>query len=237
MISRLASEDLQDLRAEGLLPTDEDVIRLHVLGCRVSDGQDTTAANAPRWAFAGSTVFWEPTVGALEWYKFAKSLAADDDTEDWLFAFACAHGRKRGFFAALCDRESVERSLGQWLFSLNATRAEVERAVAYVAGANDVKPTKTPATKDAESRARGNFDAVEDMIRSAAAELGMPMDDILVQPPSRLRGMIYAAHVQAGMELTRSSAKAHAEYLATLAEIAARLRRERDETAAPEKKE
>ena len=47
--------------------------------------------------------------------------------------------------------------------------------------------------------------------------------------------MIYAAHVQAGMEMTKTSARAHADYLATLNAITARLRAEksrRDEQAA-----
>ena len=57
MISQLAKDDLDDLRAEGLTPSDEDIIRLHALGRRVSDGQETTAYNAPRFAIAGGVVF------------------------------------------------------------------------------------------------------------------------------------------------------------------------------------
>ena len=44
--------------------------------------------------------------------------------------------------------------------------------------------------------------------------------------------MIYAAHVQAGMEMTKTSAKAHADYLATLNAIAKRLREEKAGDAA-----
>lgn len=39
--------------------------------------------------------------------------------------------------------------------------------------------------------------------------------------------MIHAAHVQAGMALTPSTAKAHADYLATLKAITKRLRDEK----------
>ena len=64
MISQLAKDDLDDLRAEGLTPSDEDVIRLHALAARISDGPETTAYNVPRFAVAGGVVFWEPTMAA-----------------------------------------------------------------------------------------------------------------------------------------------------------------------------
>ena len=41
-------------------------------------------------------------------------------------------------------------------------------------------------------------------------------------------GMIYDANVRAGMEMTKSAAKAHAEYLATLKSVRERLTKERD---------
>ena len=61
----------------------------------------------------------------------------------------------------------------------------------------------------------------------AAAATGLTFNDLMLQTPSRLRGMIYAAHVQAGMQMTKVSAKAHADYLATLDAIAKRLRAEK----------
>lgn len=227
MISQLAKEDLQDLRDAGLQPSDEDVVRLHALALRITDGPETNAANAPRWATAGAVVFYEPTVGAREWFRFARAFVADEDTEDMLFAFACANGRRRGYLDALRDKADIERALGQFLFSLNATASEVTRAVNYVTlGLDRVEPAeakKTDPTKD-----RGNYDALEDLIQQAAASTGLTMDDILTQTPSRLWGMIYAANVKAGMEMTKTTAKAHAEYLATLHEIRQRLTAERN---------
>ena len=76
-------------------------------------------------------------------------------------------------------------------------------------------------------REQRNFANLEEILARAAAATGLTFDDIMVQTPSRLRGMIYAAHVQAGMEMSKTSARAHAEYLATLDAIAKRLRAEK----------
>ena len=72
MTSELAKDDLEDLRAEGLTPTDDDIIRLHALALEITNGSETTAANTPRWATAGGVVFWEPTMAARFWYGYAK---------------------------------------------------------------------------------------------------------------------------------------------------------------------
>ena len=234
MISQLAKDDLDDLRAEGLTPSDEDVIRLHALAARISDGPETTAYNAPRFAVAGGVVFWEPTMAAQFWYSYAKRYADDTETEDWLFAFACAKGRERGYLDGLHDPEEIQCALGHFIASVTATKAEVENAVYYAAvGIEDPKPEKTDIAKEREKnetpdeRERRNFAALEEKLAEAAAATGLTFDDLMCQTPSRLSGMIYAAHVQAGMKLTKTSAKAHADYLATLNAIAKRLREEK----------
>ena len=239
MISQLAKEDLEDLRAEGLSPSDEDIIRLHALALKITDGQETTAYNAPRFAVAGGVVFWEPTMAAFYWYGYAKRYADDEPTADWMFAFACAHGRERGYLDGLRDPEDIQRALGQFVGGVVATKAEVDSAVYYAAvGVEDPKPEKTEAAKERErnttpdERERRNFAALEETLSAAAVATGLTFDDLMCQTPSRLRGMIYAAHVQAGMEMTKTSARAHADYMATLNAITARLRAEKSEREA-----
>lgn len=240
MTSDLAAGDLEDLRAEGLTPTDDDVIRLHALALKISDGPETTAFNTPRWGTAGGVVFWEPTMAARFWYGYAKQFADDQDTEDWLFAFACAKGRDRNFLDTLHDPEEIECALGCFISSITATKEEVERAVYYATmGEGEVVAEKTELQKqhDAEEEKRTdkeqrNFASLESILAKAAAATGLTFDDLMTQTPSRLRGMIYAAHVQAGMTMTKTSAKAHAEYLATLDAISKRLRGEKEARAA-----
>lgn len=233
MFSQLAKEDLDDLRAEGLNPTDEDVIRLHALAARITDGPETTAYNAPRFATAGGVVFFEPTMASFFWYSYAKRFADDQPTEDWLFAFACARGRERGYLEKLKDPEEIQCALGQFIGSCVATKAEVEAAVYYVTVGDTVCPERTELAKkteerlDPDERERRNYAELEDRLARAAAVTGFTFDDLMVQTPSRLRALIYAAHVEAGMKLTKTAAKAHADYLATLHAVAERLRAER----------
>lgn len=238
MLSQLASDDLADLRADGLNPTDADVVRLNALALQISDGPETTAYSMPRFAVAGGVVFWEPTVAAFKWYDFAKTFADGETMEDWMFAFACANGRRRGAFDALYDPAAIERAMGEFLGGLSCTHAEVERAIYHVTvGADNEKPEKTPLAKarDADltptERERRNYAAMEDTLSKAAVATGFTYEDLMLHTPSRLVGYIYAAHVEAGDKLTQTSAAAHASYLATLHAIQDRLRAERDATA------
>lgn len=234
MISQLAKDDLEDLRAEGLAPTDEDIIRLHALALRITNGPETTAATAPRFAVVGGVVFWELTLAARYWLNFACRFAKDDATDFWLFAFASANGRRRGYLSALQDPGEIERALGSFLGKISATRAEVENALNFVAyGHDDVKPEPTDMAKASKAdempddRKARNLQRMEKLLAEAAAATGLTFDDIMMQTTSRLRAMIYEANVLAGMELTRTSARANADYLATYNAIASRLRAEK----------
>jgi len=240
MTSPLATGDLEDLRAEGLTPTDDDIIRLHALGVKITNGGETTAYNTPRWATAGGVVFWEPTMAARFWYAYAKQYADDAETEDWLFAYACAYGKDKDWLDKLHDPEEIECALGVFMSSITATKEEVERAVYFAAVGNtgvEAEMTELAKQRERESTAHAdreqrNYAALEEIMAQAAASTGLTFDDLMTQTPSRLRGMIYAAHVQAGLTMTKTSAKAHADYLATLSAIEKRLRAEKQAAAA-----
>jgi len=243
MISQLAKEDLQDLRDAGLQPTDDDVIRLHAIACRLSEGAETTAACAPRFAICGGLVFWEPTLAAWDWFKYAKTFAVEDAIEEMMFSFACVHGRERGYLENLRAPGEIEKAVGTFLGTLTATRSEVIRAVNYVTiGHDDVVPEKTELAKKKEAdekedgRIRDNYSAVETILTRAAAATGLTYEDLMIQTPSRLNAMIYNANVLARMQMTANTAKAHAEYLATLRAIRKRLTEEKSRAASSNEK-
>ncbi len=234
MLSDLARDDLADMREEGLTPSDEDIIRLHALASRISDGPETTAYNAPRFAVAGGVVFWEPTVAAAKWCTFARQFAEDESVEVWTTAYACANGRKRGAFDNLYDPAAIEKALGEFMGGMAATFAEVERAVHYaIYGSEhvDAEPTPLEKARDAKltptERERRNYAAMEEVLSRAATATGLTYEDLVLHTTSRLVGYLYAAHVEAGEKMTPSSAAAHAAYLATKHAIIDRLRAER----------
>lgn len=237
MLSDLAKVDLEKLREAGLAPTDEDVVRLNSVALRISDGPETTAFNAPRFAVAGEVTLWEPTIAAWEWFRFARQFADGEAMENLMFAFACANGRKRGAFDALYGVAEVEKAVGKFAAEMYATMPELRRAVKYILGGDEdePEPTEMERRRDAgltpSERERRNYAALKNKLGAAASLLGFTYEDLAILTPSQLTGFIYAAHVEAGKEMTKSAAGAHASYLATLNAIRTRLEKEKSEKA------
>lgn len=233
MLSDTARDDIADLRAEGLHPTDADVVRLNSLALAITDAGKTTAANLPRFGVAGDTVFWEPTIAAREWYLTVKEIARSEEEADRFFAFACAKGRDYAALKDLYSPAAVRAKVNAFFRSVAATWGEVSRAVSYAALGSDQEipdPTDIAKQRDAgiapRERERRNFAALEQTLAAAAASTGLTFAELMEQTPSRLCAMIYAAHAVAGEDLTPAVAAAHADYLASLKVIADRLRAE-----------
>lgn len=232
-ISELALDALADLRAEGLSPTDTDIIRLNAVALAISDSGETNAFTVPKFVVVGGCTLWEPTLAAYDWFSYARTLADDISVEDWMFAFACAHGRDRIYLSALTGKVEIEVALGTFISSLAATRDEVFRAVDYLVS-DGVLPDPTQISRDSkftdpdeEVQVR---EALEKFLAEAVATLpGISFGEIMEQTPRRLGRMIYASHVLAGLPVTRKSSAAYASYLATLGGIKKRLQDEKKE--------
>lgn len=237
MLSDLARSDLAKLRADGLEPTDEDVVRLNSVALRISDGPETTAYNMPLFARAGNWVLWEPTLAAWKWFQFAQRFADDEAMENIMFAYACTNGRRRGAFAGLYDPAEIEAEVGKFAAAMYATAGEVKRALDVILRRNEDIPEKTELEKakdkdkTAEERERRNYASLEKTMAEAATHVGYTYEDLMMHTPSQLTGLLYAAHVEAGEELSKTNAAAHAGYLATLNAIRTRLEREKQEGA------
>ena len=237
MLSDLAIADLAGLRADGLEPTDADVIRLNTVALRISDGPETTAYNMPRFARAGDIVLWEPTLAAWKWFQFARGFAEDEAMENIMFAYACVNGRKRGAFADLYEIPAMEAALGRFAAATYATAKEVKRAIDYILRKTDdiAEKTEMEKAKDKdttpEERERRNYAALERTLAEAANHVGYTYEDLMMHTPSQLTGLLYAAHVEAGEKMSETNAAAHAGYLATLRAIRTRLEREKMEGA------
>lgn len=236
MISQLAIGDLKRLRDEGLTPTDADVIRLNALALKVTNGKETTAANAPRIGWAADTPIYEPTIQAVYWaYNVASRLCDDEQTFDSLYAFACAHGRTRGFFDNLVSPTDVLAAVNKWKASLAATQAELTRAYLYAVRGDGADAGEVAAVvqgggeRKREKTDAENFADVESVLQDAARILHVSPDGLLTETVSRLGRMIYLENVKNGRQLKRLNAREHAEYLATVREIRERLLKEKEQ--------
>lgn len=224
-VSQLAMDDIADLRAGGLNPSDADVVRLNALALEITDGRETTACNAPRFALAGGVTFWEPTLAAWEWYERARALADGEDVELWMFAFACANGRDPALLRSLCGKEEIEKALGSFIGRIGATASEVARAVAFACGeAETPGPARTEVEKESAGEPPEASAVIERLLVDAVATIpGLPPSEALAQTPSRLRAMIRAVHAAAGLPASRASRIGYARYLAALSETRERL--------------
>ena len=233
MVSALAREDWEDLRAEGLAPTLEDFDRLNQLALRLTDGAETTAANFPRVGWAGDVPFFEPTFQAFAWFHgFARRAAADGETEGTLWAFALAHARVPRFFDALTTPEAIDRAVAEWAASLPATRDEVARACRWAArGLDDAEAARPdgeaaggPRIRADRAAAAANLAALESRLAEACAALHATPDELAAETPSRCERLCEAAAVELGRPLGRDEARLRAEYDLTLREIRRRLK-------------
>ena len=236
MVAKLARDDFEDLRAEGLNPTLDDFERLNQLAVRLEDGAETTPANHPRIGWAGDIPFYEPTAAALMWLQdFARRVPADDETQQTFFYFALAHGRTPEVFEGLENPKAIGKAVKAWLRTVPCTVREMERACHYAAwGIDDAVPALTPKKleylrRKNKTAAMENMEKLERVLAAASASSGMNYFDLLACTPSRLNAMVVAAQVEAGLHVSKDTAKMQVDYSATLNEIRARLIKERED--------
>lgn len=240
MVSELAKGDFEDLQAQGLSPTLEDFDRLNQIAIRLKDGAETTCANFPRVGWAGEIPFYEPTLAAFAWFHgYAVRVAKNEETEFTLWAFALAHGRERGAFAALTTADEIEKAVGEWVASLNATRGEILRACRYAAvGFDDAQAAKVengnPRFRADRSEAAKNLSRIEEQLRDACAALKCPPDALMGETQTRLDAICEAAAVELGKTVTKDEARLRAAYDLTLREITLRLKGEKEASTARE---
>jgi len=238
MISKLARDDFEDLKAQGLNPTLDDFDRLNQLALRLTDGAETTCANFPRVGWAGDVPFYQPTLAAFAWYHgYAARLAEDDETANTFWFFALAHARDPNLFDALRTRDEIEKAVRAWAESMPVTQGEIARACRYAVTGFDDAPSPTPTQNSNSPRFRAdrseaakNLQRVEEQLVAACATLHCAPEDLLGETQTRLDALCEAAAVEAGKSMSRDEARLRAAYDLTLREIARRLKAEKETT-------
>ncbi len=234
MVARLAKDDFEDMRAEGLEPTLEDFDRLNQLALRLERGAETTAATHPRTGWAGDVPFHEPTVAAIMWLNdYASRLAGDDDAAEAAYWFALAHATRPDVFKGLEAPGDIRAAVAKWLKSLPCTVAEIDRACRYAAfGLDDTpEPWPGPARRSNRTAAEENAERLERLMAEAAASAGTGYLELMAETPSRLNALVLAAQVEAGAEFAPDVSRAQADYQLALSAIRKRLAAERAATS------
>jgi hypothetical protein len=230
MVAKLAKDDWEELRAQGLNPTLEDFDRLNQLALKLVEGSETTAANFPRIGWAGDIPFYQPTMQVYLWYHtHAVRAAKNEETELTFWAFALAHARVPGFFAELCTPAQIDKAVSAWVASVNVTREEIVRACRYAAvGMDDAIPDdgQDPRHRADKKAAAANLAALEDRLVKACAKLHALPADLMAETPTRLDALCEAAAVELGKMPQKDEIQLRADYDLTYRAIVRRLKKE-----------
>lgn len=218
MLSKTAEIDLKALRDAGYSPSDAEVVRLNDLALEIERGRDTTPANHPRFAFAGSVVLHEPTVGALEWWEeFGKDAAFTDDGRLMTYFFMMAHARNVDLLETLERPRDVRRAVKEWKRRVDATRDELWRACLYVKhGAESAAGDPVVATSLSEDEA---LDILWNDLIQAAGALHLRPDDLKTLTRSALVDTLLQASVFAHVPMKKSVAGNYIAYRQELKKI------------------
>lgn len=206
MFSGLAKNDLKRLRDEGYDITDEEVIALNDLAVQIEAGKETTVANHPRFAFAGNVVLHEPTIGALEWW-WGYGIDAAWTTKGKLntYYFMLAHARALDILTPLKRPSDINRAVKIWLKSVEATDAELFRALLYVKHGAQYEPS------DEESVQDDGLDQIWQLLIMCAGQMGVKPDDLKTCTQSELLHLI-GHSAKAGLQIKPSIAKQYIRY-------------------------
>lgn len=216
MFSELAKNDLKRLREEGYSITDEEVIALNDLAVQIEAGKDTTAANHPRFAFAGNVVLHEPTIGALEWWwSYGQDAAWTVRGKLNTYYFMLAHARDIDLLAPLQKPSDINKAVKIWLKSVGATDSELFRALMYV------KHGAEYADEDGKPDDDSGLDSIWNLLLLCSGQMGVKPEDLKTRTQTELMCLIKHS-AKAGLQLKPSIAKQYIKYQMTVKQIESR---------------
>lgn len=218
MLTKTAEIDLKALRDAGFSPTDAEVVKLNDLALEIERGRDTTPANHPRFAFAGSVVLHEPTIGALEWWvQFGKDAAFTNDGRLMTYFFMMAHARNVDYLNTLERASDIRKAVKEWKKRVDATQEELWRACLYVKhGDESAGGDPTVHTSLTEDEA---LDIMWNDLIQAAGALHLRPDDLKTMTHSALLDTLIQASVFAHVPMKKSVAGNYIAYRQLLRKI------------------
>ena len=179
MISKMAMDDIAQLRADGIDVPPREVVRLNALGLKGERGADCAeVCAAPRIAFVGDVVLHEPTIGGEMWLGRALDAFNGDDAQTYfaLRLMMCVIP-----WAELPDptsRRAVVKAAKRVQKSLaGATDRQVLAALEWCIGGNSPEtgetPPPKPSTDDADDDLPARYSPVYGLFyRGLAVRLG-----------------------------------------------------------------
>ena len=250
MISQLAKDDLEQLRADGLSPTVEDIIRLNALGLKLEAEAKKRPTDStdylPRVAVLDTSLtLRQPAIGHEVWLEKVRRFVADNDADTILALHAFALSRSVDDLPDGDDARSVEKAVAAFCrdcrhFSREQIFAAVEYATFGASPASAEAPARqapdsaeAPARQAPDSSRRSFAEAeAEDWRECVAAGIlaygqivlfGASVAELSRLTRRQVRDMIRRAYIFHGLETPNYLEIAQGDYYATLTAIRERL--------------
>ena len=230
MVSKMAMEDIEALREEGIEATPEEIIRLNAFGLKVELNTDSSEFSVmPRVSILGDVAFREPTVGSEIWLDRTSRVFDLDDPATYFQLRAYSLSKRQDALAEPESKEALKEEVAE-LFSRRLagyTLDQVQNAVGYAIFGNDPsqmekRPLSSVRKEDNGGRAKdeGICYEVGLMRQGILHKLGSP-EEVKGLTVSEIEMLIeYKLRMKFGSERTKSQhTKSLADYYGVLDEI------------------
>lgn len=233
MVSEMAMEDVEALRAAGVEVSPREVVRLNALGLKVERAAHAPDfAAIPRAAGLCGLVFREPTIAAEAWMEEACGVFDDEDWQTVLLLRALSLSKPADGLPDPSDAAAVCRALAELKAALaGATVRQLAAAVGYALHGGDARALECPEPPAREAEdAAGEEEGVPAwagvLYRGAALRLGT-VEELRRMRESELLALVLCAEAAEYGEGWRKSrhARALGGYLRTLDAVKARASR------------
>lgn len=238
MISQTALETLEDLRAEGLSPSDADVIRLNALGLKLEARQKKNPLDSteylPRVAAISKTVsFRQPTIGHEIWLDKIERVILRGDYQTALAVKAFALSRPSAALPDPDDPKSVAAAVSAYAEELSEfTTNQIHAAIDYAVFGADPKAGEFAARPEAEADGSVYEDwkycvSVGVLNEARVALFGVSQAEIEAMTRRQVCDLIERSFFYHQIEVDPQISQAQRDYYATVREIRERLEKEK----------
>lgn len=210
MISKLAKETIEEMWADGLKPTVEDIVRLNQLGLAAEHFKTGGLDAIPRVARLGEMAFVEPTIAKRIYLDIVERAMVGEDYLERLSLAAFVLNTPSNELPPVEKLSKIFKAVEKFTNEhlLQFTETEIAAAVRYacVGESADIGEYAEPskAEKEAEKNARDLLSVVgvsrAEKLLSSAIEHGIAHDAAMKSTAEKLSNLILAAVIAKGDE-------------------------------------
>ena len=231
MISKMAMEDIEALKEDGIEVTPEDIIRLNAFGLKVERNTDSSEYYImPRVSILGEIVIHEPTIGSEIWMSKVGRVFDLDDTDTYIQIRAYSLSLSQDQLVDPENKELVKQAVSEFLKKVsNYTMTQLQEALAYAVFGNDVSSKEERPSKVSEKEKEKDDNSPED--ENYCYEVGLLREGLLFNlgSPEEIKRLTvselemyidYQMFLKYGSERTKSQHQRNlVEYYGVLDEI------------------